>query len=44
MLWGAQDDGARIHAGDESDDLAELERATAAEALLLARLAEAAGA
>jgi acetylornithine deacetylase/succinyl-diaminopimelate desuccinylase-like protein len=44
VLWGAQDDGARIHAGDESVDLAELERATAAEALLLARLAEAAGA
>jgi len=43
VLWGAQDDGARIHAGDESVDLAELERATTAEALLLARLGEAPG-
>ena len=43
VLWGAQDDGARIHAGDESVDLAELQRATTAEALLLARLGAAAG-
>ncbi len=38
VVWGAQDPGARIHAGDESVDLAELERATLAEALLLVEL------
>lgn len=40
ILWGAQDDGARIHSTNESVDLAELERAIEAEALLLLYLAE----
>jgi acetylornithine deacetylase/succinyl-diaminopimelate desuccinylase-like protein len=39
VLWGAADDGARIHAADESVDLGDLERATLAEALLLRSLA-----
>lgn len=43
VVWGAQDDGARIHAGDEGVDLAELERAILAEALLLVELARSAG-
>ena len=38
VLWGACDDGARIHAADESVDLDELERATLAQTLLLASL------
>ena len=39
IVWGAQDDGARIHAGDEGVVLEELQRAVLAEALLLAELA-----
>ncbi len=39
VVWGAQDDGARIHAGDEGVVLEELERAILAEALLLEGLA-----
>lgn len=39
VLWGAADDGAQIHAADESVDLGDLERATLAEALLLRSLA-----
>jgi acetylornithine deacetylase/succinyl-diaminopimelate desuccinylase-like protein len=40
VFWGAQDsDHARIHAADESADLAELGRIALAEALLLAELA-----
>lgn len=38
ILWGACDDGARIHAADESVDLGDLERATLAQALLLRAL------
>jgi len=38
VLWGASDDGAQIHSANESVDLAELERATLAEVLLLERL------
>lgn len=38
VLWGAADDGAQIHAADESVDLGDLERATLAEALLLQSL------
>lgn len=40
IVWGAQDEGARIHSADESVDLAELERAALAEALFLERLAQ----
>ncbi len=43
LLFGAQDPGARIHAPNESVDLAELERAVLAEAIFLARLAVGAG-
>lgn len=43
VLWGACDDGARIHAADESVDLGDLERATLAEALLLRALGDARG-
>jgi cysteinylglycine-S-conjugate dipeptidase len=39
IVWGAQDDGARIHAGDEGVVLDELQRAVLAEALLLRGLA-----
>ena len=39
VVWGAQDDGARIHAGDEGVVLEELRRAILAEALLLRGLA-----
>jgi cysteinylglycine-S-conjugate dipeptidase len=39
VLWGACDDGARIHAADESVDLGDLERATLAQVLLLQELA-----
>ncbi len=39
VVWGAQDDGARIHAGDEGVVLEELGRAILAEALLLHDLA-----
>lgn len=39
VVWGAQDDGARIHAGDEGVVLEELGRAVLAEALLLQSLA-----
>ncbi len=39
IVWGAQDDAARIHAGDEGVVLEELERAVLAEVLLLAGLA-----
>lgn len=39
VVWGAQDDGARIHAGDEGVVLAELGRAILAEATLLRELA-----
>lgn len=39
VVWGAQDDGARIHAGDEGVVVAELGRAILAEALLLRELA-----
>ncbi len=39
VLWGAQDEGAQIHAPNESVDLSELEHAALAEALLLAELA-----
>lgn len=42
VLWGACDDGARIHAANESVDLGDLERATLAQALLLQELASAA--
>ncbi|MCW3011389.1 MAG: hypothetical protein JWO90_1793, partial [Solirubrobacterales bacterium] len=35
VVWGAQDDDARIHAGDEGVVLEELGRAILAEALLL---------
>lgn len=38
LLWGACDDAAQIHSADESVDLAELERATLAQVLLLERL------
>jgi len=38
VVWGAQDDGARIHAGDEGVVIAELGRAIHAEALLLREL------
>ncbi len=41
VLWGACDDAAQIHAADESVDLSDLERATLAQALLLASLAPA---
>ncbi len=40
VVWGAQDDGARIHAGDEGVVIAELGRAILAEALLLRELAQ----
>ena len=39
VVWGAQDDDARIHAADEGVVLEELERAILAEALLLVELA-----
>ncbi len=39
VVWGAQDDAARIHAGDEGVVVEELGRAILAEALLLRRLA-----
>lgn len=39
VLWGACDDGARIHAANESVDLGDLERATLAQVLLLQELA-----
>ena len=39
VVWGAQDDGARIHAGDEGVVVEELGRAILAEALLLRDLA-----
>ena len=39
VVWGAQDDGARIHAGDEGVVIEELGRAILAEALLLRELA-----
>lgn len=38
VLWGASDDGARIHSADESVDAGELEHATLAQALLLRAL------
>jgi acetylornithine deacetylase/succinyl-diaminopimelate desuccinylase-like protein len=38
VLWGPEDGSCAIHAPNESVDVAELERATVAEALLLARL------
>ena len=38
ILWGACDDGARIHSSDESVHLGDLEHATLAEALFLAGL------
>lgn len=38
VVWGAQDDGARIHAGDEGVVVAELGRAILAEAELLRAL------
>jgi len=38
VLWGACDDAAQIHAANESVDLGDLERATLAQALLLAEL------
>ena len=38
ILWGAEEPRARIHAPDESVDLAELERGILAEALFLAAL------
>ena len=38
ILWGAEEPRARIHAPDESVDLAELERCILAEALFLAAL------
>lgn len=41
VLWGACDDGARIHAADESVALDELQRATLAEALFLSEVADA---
>ncbi len=40
VVWGAQDDGARIHAGDEGVVIAELGRAILAEVLLLRELAQ----
>jgi len=43
VIWGAQDDGARIHAGDEGVVLEELGRAILAEATLLRELARSAG-
>jgi len=39
VVWGAQDDGARIHAGDEGVVIEELGRAILSEALLLRELA-----
>jgi acetylornithine deacetylase/succinyl-diaminopimelate desuccinylase-like protein len=39
LLFGAQDPLARIHAPNESVDLAELERAVLAEALFIERFA-----
>jgi len=39
VVWGAQDDGARIHAGDEGVVIEELGRAIHAEAVLLRELA-----
>jgi acetylornithine deacetylase/succinyl-diaminopimelate desuccinylase-like protein len=41
VLWGPSDDAAQIHSADESVDLAELERATLAQVLLLEELAAA---
>jgi acetylornithine deacetylase/succinyl-diaminopimelate desuccinylase-like protein len=38
VLWGACDDGARIHSADESVDVGDLERATLAQALFLQAL------
>lgn len=38
VLWGPGDERSRIHAGDESVDLADLERATVAEIAFLADL------
>jgi acetylornithine deacetylase/succinyl-diaminopimelate desuccinylase-like protein len=44
VLWGAEDGAlANIHSADESVDLAELERAATAEALLLEALGKRAG-
>jgi len=40
VVWGAQDNGARIHAGDEGVVVEELGRAILAEALLLRGLAQ----
>lgn len=39
VVWGAQDDGARIHAGDEGVVIEELGRAILAQAVLLRELA-----
>jgi acetylornithine deacetylase/succinyl-diaminopimelate desuccinylase-like protein len=39
IVWGAQDEAAAIHSANESVDLAELERAALAQALLVERLA-----
>jgi acetylornithine deacetylase/succinyl-diaminopimelate desuccinylase-like protein len=38
VLWGASDDGAQIHAADESVDLGDLERAARAQVLLVEEL------
>jgi acetylornithine deacetylase/succinyl-diaminopimelate desuccinylase-like protein len=38
VLWGAADDGAQIHAADESVDLGDLERAARAQVLLVEEL------
>lgn len=43
VLWGPEDGSCAIHAPNESVDAAELERATLAEALLLAELGRARG-
>jgi acetylornithine deacetylase/succinyl-diaminopimelate desuccinylase-like protein len=38
VVWGAQDEAAAIHSANESVDLAELERASLAQALFIERL------
>ena len=40
ILWGAEEPLCKIHAPNESVDLAELERCTLAEALFIAGMAE----
>jgi acetylornithine deacetylase/succinyl-diaminopimelate desuccinylase-like protein len=40
ILWGCEEPQCKIHAPDESVDLAELERCVLAEALLIAGMAD----